>query len=330
MLTNLENKQVTALALPRAAAYTLTRRRDATATAFPWQTDTGYNLTGAGKAGERQAGTVEGWLKALEQSFGTCVRMIPPGSETVLTGNGPVCRVLDDLHGPRALCRQVHRAVHAASAGTGCPQRVRCPLNFLLLSMPIQAKGNCLGQIEFGPLMVEPADQAEFARSLDRLGIPRSLWPRLQSALRVHGAIHDEASEGVLSLLQRVATVVADELLRSVSDDAAQMPSAVVEARRFAEQHLGGKIVLADVARHVALSADHFSRLFRSALGMPFGEYVNRCRVAHAQRLLAGSARRVAEVSFACGFESVPHFNRVFRRITGASPTRYRRQDRSL
>jgi AraC-like DNA-binding protein len=330
MLTNLTNKQVSALALPQAVAYTLTRRGDASATAFPWQADTGRNMAGAGTAGERQAGTVEGWLKALEQSFGTCVRMIPAGSESVLSGNGRVCRALDDLHGPRALCRQVHRAVHAAAAGTGCPQRVRCPLGFLLLSMPVQTRREFFGQIEFGPLMVEPADRAEFERSLGRLGVPPGLWPPLQSALGALSVIRDESTRGVLALLQRVASAIADEMPRAASGDAAQMPIAVAEARRFAEQHLGDKIALADVARHVTLSADHFSRLFRCTLGMPFGEYVNRCRVARAQQLLAGSARRVAEVSFACGFDSVPHFNRVFRRIAGTSPTRFRRQVGSL
>jgi len=331
MLTNLTNKQVTALALPQAAAYTLSRRGDASATSFPWPDDAGHYATGAGTAGEREACTVEGWLKALAQSFGTCARLLPAGSEAVLSGNGPVCRALDDFHGPRALCRQVHRAVHAAAAGTGCPQRVRCPLGFLLLSQPVQAKGSCLGQIEFGPLMVgQLVDCDEFERSLGRLGVSPALWPRLQSVLGTLNAIRDEATGGVLALLQRVASVIADEIPRSASGDVAPLPMAVAEARRFAEQHLGGKIALTDVARHVALSADHFSRLFRCALGMPFGEYVNRCRVAHAQRLLAGSTRRVAEVSYACGFESVPHFNRVFRRVTGMSPTRYRRQVRSL
>ena len=55
---------------------------------------------------------------------------------------------------------------------------------------------------------------------------------------------------------------------------------------------------------------------------------MNRCRVVRAQQLLAGTSRRVAEIAFECGFESVPHFNRVFSRLTGATPTDYRRPHR--
>ena len=326
MLTNLTSKPVSAMAIPQAAAYRLSRRGDVSATAFPWSEDVGYRAAGAGVAGERKVGTAEGWLTALERSFGTCVQMIPAGRESDISGNGPVCRVLDELHGPRALCRQAHRAIHAAAVGTGCAQRIRCPLGFLLLSMPVQSKRECFGLIEFGPMIIELADHGEFARRLSRLGVSPALWPRLQSALGALSVIRDEAAGGVQALLQRVASAIADEMPTAPSGDTVQRPMAVAAGCRFAEQHLGGKILLTDVARHVALSADHFSRLFRRALGMPFGEYVNRCRVVYAQRLLTGSSRRVAEVSYACGFDSVPHFNRVFRRITGTSPTCYRRQ----
>jgi transcriptional regulator GlxA family with amidase domain len=168
-------------------------------------------------------------------------------------------------------------------------------------------------------------DHAEFARSLGRLGVASAMWPPLQLSLSALNIIRDENIEGVLALLQRVASVVAEEVTRASASAPVHVPLAVAEGRRFAEQHLGGRIALTDVARHVGLSADHFSRLFRCALGIPFGEYVNRCRVEHAQRILAGSSRRVAEVAYACGFESVPHFNRVFRRVTGTSPTRFRR-----
>jgi AraC-like DNA-binding protein len=104
-------------------------------------------------------------------------------------------------------------------------------------------------------------------------------------------------------------------------------PKAVSLARHYAELHLRDKMTLAKVASHVALSADHFSRLFSRTAGIAFGEYVNCRRIAHARRLLNEPAQRVSEISYACGFDSVPHFNRVFRRIAGTSPTTYRRQN---
>lgn len=57
---------------------------------------------------------------------------------------------------------------------------------------------------------------------------------------------------------------------------------------------------------------------------MTFTEYVARSRVERASDLLAHPEKQIAESAFACGFESIPHFNRVFKKYTGFTPTQYR------
>ena len=58
---------------------------------------------------------------------------------------------------------------------------------------------------------------------------------------------------------------------------------------------------------------------------MTFTEYLSTVRVAKAKKLLANPQLRVSEVAFEVGFASLTHFNRMFRRITGQSPTRFRK-----
>jgi transcriptional regulator GlxA family with amidase domain len=65
--------------------------------------------------------------------------------------------------------------------------------------------------------------------------------------------------------------------------------------------------------------------MFKKATGVSFIEYVGRVRVEKAKRLLADPTARVSEVAFAAGFGSIPRFNRVFKKLAGASPTEYRR-----
>jgi len=330
MFTNHTAKLAPAFASPLIAAYSQTPHGHASATSFPWQEDVGHRTGGAHTGGERNAGVVAGWLRALERSFGSSVRLIPAGGEAKISGGGTVCRALDELCGRRPSCGQTHRAMHAATLESGCVQQARCPLGFLLVCVPIRAKENWLGQIEFGPVGVEQMDPAEVERGLNRLGLPVTARQNLHAPLRALRAIRLEDIEGVIVLLQRVAAVIADELNRASARVTVQEPAAVTAGRRFAELHIGDKITLVDVSRHVALSPDHFSRLFRRATGVSFGEYVNRCRMENAQRLLLDSSQRVTEISFACGFDSVPHFNRVFRRVTGTSPTLFRRRIWSL
>src|SRR5436190_1609545 len=57
-------------------------------------------------------------------------------------------------------------------------------------------------------------------------------------------------------------------------------------------------------------------------------QFVNRYRVHEAQRLLL-TDHSVTEAAFACGFESLSYFNRVFRGVTGENPLAFKRRHRS-
>jgi len=305
-------------------------------TPSPWEG--GGGISSNERPGERRAlpdaagdgapvgGAAAVWFQALTRGLGTPVRLIQRGGEPVRSGAGAVCRAMDRLGGLRPLCQEAHRAVHAAAAESGSVSRIRCPFGFLLASVPVRVNEDWLGQIEVGPLSVEWADRGRFEGALCRLGL--SPGGRLRSLLDEVRVVRDAEVQGMVELVTQVAAVIAAEIISGKAGAVAQEPAAVTAGRRFAERQLGRRITLVDVARSVALSPDHFSRLFRCTTGMAFGEYMNRCRVMRAQQLLAGTSRRVAEIAFECGFESVPHFNRVFSRLTGATPTDYRRPHR--
>jgi AraC-like DNA-binding protein len=70
--------------------------------------------------------------------------------------------------------------------------------------------------------------------------------------------------------------------------------------------------------------------MFKKAAGMTFTEYVSRVRIEKAKNLLLNPHARVSEVAFASGFQSIPHFNRVFRKYAGMAPRAYRASTRGL
>ena len=59
---------------------------------------------------------------------------------------------------------------------------------------------------------------------------------------------------------------------------------------------------------------------------MHFTGYVSRVRIEKAKHMLLNPNLRVSEIAFAVGFQSLTHFNRVFKNIVGESPTEYRRE----
>jgi AraC-like DNA-binding protein len=106
------------------------------------------------------------------------------------------------------------------------------------------------------------------------------------------------------------------------------VPSCVARAMDFVRAHVGEEVRMREVAHYVHLAPCYFCRLFTKATGIPFVQYVARFRVEKAKELLRDPAVRVSEAAFASGFQSLPYFNRVFKRCTGLTPTAYRAAQR--
>lgn len=93
----------------------------------------------------------------------------------------------------------------------------------------------------------------------------------------------------------------------------------------FIEAHLSQPISLEQLADVAALSTFHFSRSFKSAVGVSPMRYVLFRRIYAAKRMLVTGAPML-NVAMDCGFSSQSHFTKAFHDMVGLTPTEYRRQ----
>lgn len=91
----------------------------------------------------------------------------------------------------------------------------------------------------------------------------------------------------------------------------------------YISSHYYENISLVDLSKKVAMSKQHFIRIFTEKYQTTPIKYLNMFRVITAQRLLESNTMNVTEVFKACGFNSSAHFSRVFKQITGVSPKAY-------
>jgi AraC-like DNA-binding protein len=101
-------------------------------------------------------------------------------------------------------------------------------------------------------------------------------------------------------------------------------PPVITRAKAFIREHLAEPLSLGAVARSVNTSTFYFCKLFKRVTGVNFTDYVSRLRIERAKTLLFNPNLRVSEIAFEVGFQSLTHFNRVFKRVAGESPTEYR------
>lgn len=103
-----------------------------------------------------------------------------------------------------------------------------------------------------------------------------------------------------------------------------QEDSFVHTLAAFLAAHLNGVITMEQAAEHLGLSKDYFGKQCRSHTGMAFGALYNQVRVAYARQLLRESTDKAGEISERLGFASPDYFTRIFKDITGYTPSRLR------
>ena len=103
-------------------------------------------------------------------------------------------------------------------------------------------------------------------------------------------------------------------------------PPVITRAKEFIHEHQTENLRLGHVARAVNTSTFYFCKMFKKVTGINFTDYLSRVRIEKSKNLLLNPNLRVSEIAFEVGFQSLTHFNRVFKKILGQSPTEYRAQ----
>lgn len=94
----------------------------------------------------------------------------------------------------------------------------------------------------------------------------------------------------------------------------------------YIEAHLADKIDMGEVSRMAGMSYTYFSKYFKSKVGIPFTDYVNRKRIAKAERMLAIGNTNVTDIAAAVGIENMAHFYELFKRFCGCTPRQYKQK----
>lgn len=79
------------------------------------------------------------------------------------------------------------------------------------------------------------------------------------------------------------------------------------------------------VAEAVGLSDCHLSRIFKKEVGMSMVDYVQKERIEAAKHMLVNSDETLAAISQYLYFSTQSYFIRIFRKYTGMTPGKYRR-----
>lgn len=100
----------------------------------------------------------------------------------------------------------------------------------------------------------------------------------------------------------------------------------IAKAKRYIETNYTETISLKDIANAVHLSPIYFHNIFTSACGISPHNYLINCRIAEAKRQLWNSKIPLDLVAENCGFGCQQYFNKIFKKQTGTTPGKYRKE----
>ncbi len=203
-----------------------------------------------------------------------------------------------------------------------------CPNGLCLMAAPLLWHEQLVGYLETGQVFCSQPTSAQFGRVSRQLAacglrIPQQ---KLRKAYFATKHLSPRQAAGVLSLLALCSQHLVGLAEKFSADETRAESPVLSRARQYIQANYASNLRLAEVARACKIGKFQLCRLFTRSTGTSYADYVSQVRIGKAKELLLNPNLRVAEIGFGVGFQSVTHFDRVFKRLMGESPREYRRR----
>jgi YesN/AraC family two-component response regulator len=100
--------------------------------------------------------------------------------------------------------------------------------------------------------------------------------------------------------------------------------SDIENAKSFIANNISNPITVKDVADHVNLSAEYFTKLFKRATAQNIKEYIDHSKISAAKEMLEHSNISVSMIALELGYSYFSHFTQVFKKYEHMTPSEYR------
>jgi AraC-like DNA-binding protein/ligand-binding sensor protein len=236
----------------------------------------------------------------------------------------PFCALMASTNQSCAACLQLQRKVEEQAQLE--PKTLKCFAGLCDSAVPVRVGDNLVAFLQTGQILLHQPNKREFSkvtRELLNFGVETDL-KKLEEAYFQTRVLEKKQYEAVLRLLTIFAQHLSS-LSNQLMVSAEQVESPMItRAKLYITEHQDEEVSMREVASAVNTSAFYFCKMFKQATGLTFTDYLARMRIEKVKNLLLNPHKRISEVAYETGFQSLSQFNRVFRRVTGESPTVWR------
>ena len=215
------------------------------------------------------------------------------------------------------LCENISTDAETATCAVGLSDTV----------VPVRLGDKLIGFLHTGQVFRRTPTKSQFDRTA-KLAVEWGVEADRETLRRAYfegkvvpGKQHDAVVKLLTIFAQHLAIMSNQIFVRHENAE----PQVITKAREYIQEHQTEKLSLQQVAKAVNTSTFYFCKLFKKVTGINFTDYLSRVRIEKSKNLLLNPNLRVSEIAFEIGFQSLTHFNRIFKTLAGQSPTEYRR-----
>lgn len=183
--------------------------------------------------------------------------------------------------------------------------------------------------LSFCPLLVETAPLHDFLeRSRQGMLFYGQTKDTLKKILRKMVGASD--MQKTAYLFECLATLLHTEEYAVLSDKSYSNGSPrkdgeiIFSIYNYVFENFNNEISLEEAAKLANLTKPSFCRFFKAHTRKTFSKFVNEVRINEACRLLVQDENQITNIAYACGFNSLPNFNKFFKSIKGITPSDYK------
>lgn len=162
------------------------------------------------------------------------------------------------------------------------------------------------------------ARQAISVRAMDYLLKP---YNEQELVFAVEEAIRQVTAQAPV---RRMPEPVPAEPVRREEDEDVRTAIIRAEISSFIDAHYREDISMQDAAAALRYSDAYFCKLFKQCFKVNFSAYLNEYRVNKARQLMLDPRLNMKDIGAAVGYSDANYFTRVFKRLTGQTPSEYR------
>jgi AraC-like DNA-binding protein len=234
------------------------------------------------------------------------------------------CAMLAEKSRACAACLQVQQCL-SETARDGS-KTVTCSAGLSDTAVPVKLGDRVVGFLHTGQIFRKKPTNSQWEKVAQLakewgLQIPEQ---QLRDAWFKTRVMTSKEHDAVVRLLEIFADHLSDLSNQIVVRQENAEPPMITRAKQYIRENQAEELSLGQVAKAVNASSFYFCKMFKKGTGLNFTEYVCRVRIESAKNLLLNPNLRISEIAYQVGFQSLTHFNRVFKKTVGEAPTEYR------